>query len=161
MDFPDRTVVVTGAAGNLGRAVAAAFAAANANLALVGRQPRPARRGLRRGTPRRLLLGADLLQRDDVERAVATTVERYGSIDVLCNITGGFRMGEPSTSSPMRRSTSCSMPTCARSSTPRTQSCRVMRAGNGGRIVNVAAFAARKGAALMGAYSAARARSCA
>ncbi len=27
--------------------------------------------------------------------SVATAVARFGRIDVLCNIAGGFRMGEP------------------------------------------------------------------
>lgn len=38
-DFTDRVVIVTGAAGNLGQAVAAAFRAAGARLVLVDRDP--------------------------------------------------------------------------------------------------------------------------
>ena len=48
-DFADRTVLVTGATGNLGRAVAAAFAARGANLGLLDRQRRSPRSRLREG----------------------------------------------------------------------------------------------------------------
>ena len=40
MSFDNRTIIVTGAAGNLGRAVAHAFAALNANLVLVDKRER-------------------------------------------------------------------------------------------------------------------------
>ena len=156
MDFRDRTVVVTGAAGNLGRAVAAAFAAANANLALVGRNPAQLAGAFGAETPRRLLLGADLLDRDGVERAIAATVGRYGRIDVLCNIAGGFRMGEAvhelsdETLAFTFDVNVRSLVNVAHAVVPR------MLAGNGGRIVNVAAFAAQRGGARIGAYSAAK-----
>src|SRR6476646_6887222 len=39
MEFSGQTVIVTGAAGNLGRAVVDAFAAAGANLVLAGLRP--------------------------------------------------------------------------------------------------------------------------
>ena len=156
MDFANRTVVVTGASGHLGRAVAAAFAERGANLALVGRRKEQLAEAFATDGPTRLLLAADLLKRDDLARAVATTVERFGSIDVLCNITGAFRMGEPvhelsdATLDFLFDANVRTLVNAAHAVVP------VMRAGNGGRIVNVAAFAARKAAALMGAYSAAK-----
>lgn len=156
MDFRDRTVVVTGAAGNLGRAVAAAFAATGANLALIARNPAQLADAFGPQTAQRLLLGADLLDRDEVDRAVATTVGRYGRIDVLCNIAGGFRMGEAvhelsdETLAFAFDVNVRSLVNAAHAVVPR------MLAGNGGRIVNVAAFAAQRGGARMGAYSAAK-----
>ncbi|MDE2209050.1 MAG: SDR family NAD(P)-dependent oxidoreductase [Betaproteobacteria bacterium] len=156
MDFANRTVVVTGAAGHLGRAVAAAFAERGANLALIARRKEQLAETFGTDGPTTLLLVADLLQRDDLARAVATTVERFGGIDVLCNITGAFRMGEPVHELPdatldfLFDANVRTLVNAAHAVVP------VMRAGNGGRIVNVAAFAARKGAALMGAYSAAK-----
>ena len=156
MDFANRTVVVTGASGHLGRAVAAVFAERGANLALIARRKEQLAEAFASDGPTRLLLAADLLKRDDLARAVATTVERFGSIDVLCNITGAFRMGEPvhelsdATLDFLLDANVRTLVNAAHAVVP------VMRAGNGGRIVNVAAFAARKGAALMGAYSAAK-----
>ena len=156
MDFANRTVVVTGAAGHLGRVVAAAFAERGANLALVARRKEQLAEAFAADGPTRLLLAADLLRRDDLVRAVATTLERFGRIDVLCNISGAFRMGEPvhelsdATLDLLFDANVRTLVNAAHAVVP------VMRAGNGGRIVNVAAFAACKGAALMGAYSAAK-----
>lgn len=156
MDFRDRTIVVTGAAGHLGRAVAASFAAANARLALVARHRQQLSDAYGEESPRRLFLAADLLDREGLDRAVATAADRYGRIDVLCNIAGGFRMGEPvhelsdQTLDFLLGVNVRSLVNIAHAVVPH------MLDGQGGRIVNVAAFAAQRGAAGMGAYSAAK-----
>jgi NAD(P)-dependent dehydrogenase (short-subunit alcohol dehydrogenase family) len=87
-------VFVTGAAGHLGQAVAERFARHGANLVLVGRQER-LERTFGEETAQRLFAAADLLDEKQVERAVGAALARFGSIDVLCNIAGGFRMGSP------------------------------------------------------------------
>ncbi|MGA8034300.1 MAG: SDR family NAD(P)-dependent oxidoreductase [Casimicrobiaceae bacterium] len=156
MDFRDRTVVVTGAAGQLGRAVASAFAAAEANLVLVERHRSHLADAFGQDTPRRLLVAADLLDRDDVDRAIAAAAARFGRIDALCNIVGGFRMGEAvhelsdETLDFVFDINVRSLVHAAHAVVPH------MLDGRGGRIVNVAAFAANRGAARMGAYSAAK-----
>ncbi|MGE5669586.1 MAG: SDR family NAD(P)-dependent oxidoreductase [Betaproteobacteria bacterium] len=156
MDFRDRTVVVTGAAGQLGRAVTSAFDAAGANLVLVERHRGPLVDAFGAETPRRQLVAADLLDRDDVDRAIATAAGRFGRIDALCNIVGGFRMGEAvhelsdETLDFVFDINVRSLVHAAHAVVPH------MLDGRGGRIVNVAAFAANRGAARMGAYSAAK-----
>ena len=95
MDFEDRTVVVTGAGGNLGSAVAHAFEARGAHLALLDLDRDILGAAFGAEDDNRLLLPVDLLDRDRVDAAVSTIIDRFGQIDVLCNIAGGFRMGEP------------------------------------------------------------------
>ena len=95
MDFDNRTVVVTGAAGNLGAAVAHAFASRGARLALLDLDRDILGKAFGAEDDNRLLLPVDLLDRDRVNAAVGTIIDRFGRIDVLCNIAGGFRMGEP------------------------------------------------------------------
>ncbi|HMA30824.1 MAG TPA: SDR family NAD(P)-dependent oxidoreductase, partial [Casimicrobiaceae bacterium] len=147
MDFRDRTVVVTGAAGQLGRAVTSAFDAAGANLVLVERHRGPLVDAFGAETPRRQLVAADLLDRDDVDRAIATAAGRFGRIDALCNIVGGFRMGEAvhelsdETLDFVFDINVRSLVHAAHAVVPH------MLDGRGGRIVNVAAFAANRGAA--------------
>src|SRR5256885_14059422 len=92
--FSGRTVIVTGATGHLGRAVAQAFAGLDANLVLLDRIHERLPRAFGPETDGRLLLAADLSSADDTQRAVTTAVERFGRIDVLCNIAGGFRAAE-------------------------------------------------------------------
>src|SRR5690349_2004548 len=93
MEFNDRTVIVTGAAGNLGRAVANTFEALGANLVLVDLR----REDLEAHAPatrKHLIVATNLLVQDEVRATVDTALAHFGRIDVLCNLAGGFRMGE-------------------------------------------------------------------
>jgi NAD(P)-dependent dehydrogenase (short-subunit alcohol dehydrogenase family) len=151
-----RTAVVTGAAGNLGRAVAAAFEADGARVVLVGRTLDALRARFGAETERRLFVAADLRVQADASAVVERAIDRFGRIDALCNIAGGFRMGEPvhettdETWQWLFDQNARSVLTMARAVVPR------MLAQGGGAIVNVGAFAAQRGAANMGAYCASK-----
>jgi NAD(P)-dependent dehydrogenase (short-subunit alcohol dehydrogenase family) len=95
MDFSGRTVVITGAAGNLGGAVAAAFARRNADLVLVDR--RVERLATRFGpeSARQRFAAADLTSASETAAIATQAMQWFGRIDVLCNIAGGFRSGVP------------------------------------------------------------------
>jgi len=156
MEFQDRTVVITGAAGNLGRAVAEAFLARGANLVLVDLKNEALQRVFGAGDSRRLLAAANLLEQAQLDAMAMQAVERFGRIDVLANLAGGFRMGEPvhaTTDTTWKFLLDINAGTllhAVRAVVPR------MLAQGGGRIVNVGAYAAQKGAAQMGAYIAAK-----
>ena len=150
------TVLITGASGNLGRAVAAAFAARGANLSLLDRNRAHLDAAFGGESERRMLVAADLLDAAGVETAVAAVIARFGRIDALANIAGGFRMGTPvhaTSDADWNFLFDLNVRTvlhAARAVVPR------MLAAGRGRIVNVGAFAAQKGAADMGAYVAAK-----
>lgn len=127
MQSDQRIVMVTGAAGNLGRAVAAAFEDLGATVVRLGRK-------------------------DSVEREL----ERHGRVDVLCNIAGAFRMGKPlheSTDEDWDFLFDANAKTVLKMSRAVVPS---MIRNGGGKIVNVGAYAALKGAAQMGAYVASK-----
>ncbi len=144
-----RTVMLTGAAGNLGRAVAAAFS--DANLVLLD-----LKRGSLQDSDRQMFIAADLLDPKSVQAAVDQALGRFNSIDVLCNIAGGFRMGSPVHETTdkdwdfMFNVNARTMLNMSRAVVP------VMLKSGGGKIVNIGAFAAQKGAAQMGAYVASK-----
>ncbi|MGE0798569.1 MAG: SDR family NAD(P)-dependent oxidoreductase [Lautropia sp.] len=146
-------VVITGAAGNLGRAVAAHFAAAGGVTALFDRSEDSLQRAFGPESAAQTLVAADLLDQAAVDAAVARVVQRHGRIDVLCNLAGGFRMGEPvhetgaDTWNLLLDLNARSIVHMAHAVVPR------MLANGGGRIVNVAANGARHGSAGMGAYA--------
>jgi NAD(P)-dependent dehydrogenase (short-subunit alcohol dehydrogenase family) len=156
MDFDGQTVLITGAGGNLGAALGAAFAAQGANLVLVDLKREALARVFGTETAQRLFAPIDLLDQAQVDATVATAVERFGRVDVLCNIAGGFRMGErvhETTDATWKFLFDLNTRTvlqAARAVVP-----RMLQAG-GGKIVNVGAFAAQKGAAQMGAYTASK-----
>ena len=136
-----RTVVITGASGNLGRAVAAAFASDDVVLLDV-RAPATKQR----------FIQTDLFDPKSVQAAI----DQIGRVDVLCNLAGGFRMGSPvhETSDKdwdfLFNLNARTVLNTAKAVVP-----GMIKAG-GGKIVNVGAFAAQKGAAQMGAYIASK-----
>jgi NAD(P)-dependent dehydrogenase (short-subunit alcohol dehydrogenase family) len=156
LDFQERCVLLTGAAGNLGRALAAAFAARGAKLALVDLRREALEKAYGAESERRVFAAANLVAQDEVERAVRAILARFGRIDVLVNVAGGFRMGEAvhetsdQTWNFLFDLNARSLLHAARAVVPH------MLAAGGGKVVNIGAFAAQKGAAHMGAYAAAK-----
>ena len=151
MQFDNRSVIVTGASGNLGRAVANAVAELGADLVLVD-----VRRGDLQDAESRLFFETDLLNADSVRAALAKALERFGRIDVLCNIAGAFRMGAPVHETKdadwdfLFGVNARTVLNTARAVVP------LMLKGGGGKIVNIGAFAAQRGVAAMGAYVASK-----
>lgn len=155
MHAPQRPVVIlTGAAGNLGRATAAAFAARGARLALLDRSPdalAAASAAQPAGTEVQTF-PADLLDARAVGAAIDAVAARFGRIDVLANLAGGFAMGPPLHETP-DRDWDFMLDLNARTV---FHACRAaiphLLAGGGGRIVNVSARAAARGVGHMAPY---------
>ena len=153
MSFAGKVALVTGASGNLGRAVADAFVAAGAQVALVDHARRdggPADDGTR------FRVEADLRDEGSTRAAADAVFSRFGRIDVLCNVAGGFAAGTPVHETPdplwhrMFDLNAMSVVNTARAVVPR------MIAAGQGRIVNVAAAASQHGQAGMAAYAVAK-----
>ena len=151
-----RTVMITGAAGNLGRCVAGSFHAGGANLVLVDLQRQSLQKAFGAEDERRLFAPTNLLEQAQVDSSVRAAIERFGRIDVLCNLAGGFRMGE-AVHETLDRTwdflfdiNARTLLHAVRAVVPR------MIESRGGKIVNVGAFAAQKGLGQMGAYCAAK-----
>jgi NAD(P)-dependent dehydrogenase (short-subunit alcohol dehydrogenase family) len=148
-------VLVTGAAGNLGRAVALHFAARGAPLALLDRDD-AALAALAGSAGEALPLATDLLDAAAVARAVEAAVDRFGGIAAAVNLAGGFTMGDPvhataaATWQQMLDLNVRTMLNVAAAVVP------VMQHARRGAIVNVGAASAQRGAAHMGAYIAAK-----
>jgi len=144
-----RTVMLTGAAGNLARAVAAAFV--DSSLVLLD-----LKRGALEDNDKQIFVETDLLNAQSVQAAVDKALQRFKRIDVLCNIAGGFRMGSPVHETTdkdwdfMFNVNARTVLNMSRAVVP-----AMLKAG-GGKIVNIGAFAAQKGAAQMGAYVASK-----
>ena len=152
MRFSGKSCLITGAAGNLGRAVAAAFAAEGASLVLMDLQEEHLRSAYGGEDKARRFAPADLRDAQSVARALPADIR----VDILCNIAGGFRMGQPihetsdDTWDLMLGLNARSVLNCARAVVPG------MLAAGGGKIVNVGAIAALSGKANMGAYIASK-----
>lgn len=151
-DFAGKVVLITGAAGNLGAALAEAFHAAGATLVLAERNLEKLQE-IAGGWANTLLLPVDLLDEASVQQMAAAAVAQYGHIDVLANIAGGFTMGAPlhetelKTWEFMLNLNARSVFLMCRAVIPH------MLAQGAGKIVNVAARAGLSGGAQMAPYS--------
>jgi NAD(P)-dependent dehydrogenase (short-subunit alcohol dehydrogenase family) len=152
-------VLVTGAGGNLGRAVALAFARKGAALALADLKEGPlheTQATLGVDVPV-LAVPTDLVSPDSVAGMSRRVLGRFKRIDVLANIAGGFAMGPPLHETE-DRDWDHMMDLNARSV---FNACRAvvpsMLEQGSGRIVNVSARAAAEGKARMAPYCASKA----
>lgn len=142
-EFEGKSVVVTGAAGGLGRAVAQAFHSSGSrvtgiDIVLVESDYQ--------------LLTVDLLNFDGARDAVA----EIGSIDVLANIAGGFTMGDTVAGTSdetwdfMMNLNSRTVLNMVRAVVP------TMQEQGGGKIINIGARNGLRGVGNMAAYSASK-----
>jgi len=159
-EFNHKVVVVTGAAGNLGLAVAQAFAEQGAHLALLDLNSEGIGRTIENcvGQASARAFSCNLVDRTSVEEVVAEVVGTFGRIDVLANIAGGFTMG-PLIQDTEDRDWDFMMNLNARSVLNTCRSVIPVMLDNetGGRIINVSARAAAVGKGRMGPYCASKA----
>ncbi len=91
-DFTGKVALVTGAAGSLGQAVVQGFAQAGGKVAVADRAADRLKQ-LYGEAKDHLVVTVDLTDERSVQDMVSQIVERFGQIDVLANIAGGFQMG--------------------------------------------------------------------
>ena len=158
-EFQGKVAVVTGAAGNLGAAVCDALAVRGARIAMLDLNQNALARcqaALPAGTDAETF-ATDLIDADSVATTIAAVRERFGTIDILANVAGGFSMG-PSLEDTPDETWNLMMDLNARSV---LSMCRavipIMRDAGSGRVVNVSARAALSGKGHMGPYCASKA----
>jgi len=105
-DLKDKIVIVTGAAGNLGQAVARAFLAAHSRLVLVDHRPDRLPElfpELVDSPDHMLATGVDVMNVDAVQAMVEATVKRFERMDILANTVGGYLAGTQVHETPMAK----------------------------------------------------------
>ena len=139
------------------QAVTRKFAEAGARLALIERSEEKLHQAFDDLKDAVLLGDVDVTSEESVERAVEMLVKQTGQIDVLINIAGGWRGGEPihetdpSIFDFLMDLNAKSVLLLARAVVP-----HMLERGAGGAIVNVAAKAALQAGATNGIYSASK-----
>ena len=150
-----KRVVITGAVGALGSAVAEAFASSGARLALIDRAADPKDLLRTLGGQHSFKGGVDLSDPAQAQSALDAAAAALGGIDVLVNIAGAFRW-ETLAAGKLETwdflySVNLKTAVCA---------CKAVLphlSSRHGRIINVGANAAAKAGAGMGAYTASKA----
>lgn len=150
------TIAITGASGNLGRALADRLAAGGANLVLIARRQERLDEAFPQLSGSRMKIAVDLTDQQATATALHAAEQHFGAIDGLCATAGGFHMGEAVHETPaatwqaMHEINVITLLNTLRAVVP-----GMARRGKG-RIVTVGASAALKGAARMAAYCAAK-----
>ena len=150
-----RVAVVTGGGAGLGRGIAAGLAAFGADVAVWERDPDTSASAA--DEVGGLSVVTDVRDAEQVDRAVAATVERFSRIDVLVNNAGG------TFSAPLLEVSDNGIDALYRANLRHVIVCtqRVARvmvaAGRGGSIINVASIEGVRAAPGYAAYAAAKA----
>ncbi len=143
-----RTLVITGGHGSLGKAVMEAALAKGLNVAIIDHGTAAAPDGTLE------IGGVDLTDAAAAESAMAKVVARFGGIDALLNIAGGFVWQTTDDETPAwDRMFAMNLTTALNASRAALPH---LKASTEGRIVNVGANGALKAAAGMGAYGASK-----
>jgi NAD(P)-dependent dehydrogenase (short-subunit alcohol dehydrogenase family) len=91
-DFSGRSIVITGGAGVLGGEIACALVGCGAKVAILDRDPALAERLMKRfetSSGEAIVVFADVLNRQSLEKAKQTVIDAFGRIDCLINSAGG------------------------------------------------------------------------
>jgi NAD(P)-dependent dehydrogenase (short-subunit alcohol dehydrogenase family) len=138
----------------LGTVVSQKFFEAGAKLVLVGSRPEPVQAlAEAMGADRAFAVAANLAEAAEADRVVAETVARFGRVDILLNLAGGFAGGAPvvdSRADDLTHMLAINLHTTYNLS---RAAARVMMAQNWGRIVNTGSRDALKGRANFSAYA--------
>jgi NAD(P)-dependent dehydrogenase (short-subunit alcohol dehydrogenase family) len=158
-DFNNKIVMITGATGNLGKATTQAFSSHGTRLALIALDASRIYETfpeMMENEPKPLPLSVDLTSEEQVDTAVHKIIDAFGRIDILVNITGGYKGGtaiHETSGEDLNFLMNLNLRTTFNTSKAVVK--HMLDQGSG-TIINIAARAGLSGAARMGAYSASK-----
>lgn len=155
----DKVAVLTGAASGIGEAVASRYLGEGARCVLVDVKPAAdIAPQLAADHPDRVLaLSADVTRREDIDRIVSETVERFGSIDILFNNAALFDMRPLLDESWDVYDRLFAVNVKGMFFLMQAVARRMVEQGQGGKIINMSSQAGRRGEALVSHYCATKA----
>ena len=157
MKLEGKTAIVTGAAGGIGRAIAARFAEEGATVVVTDRNGDRAARVAADVGHGAYGLALDVTSEASIANAIAEVVARSRSIDILVNNAGIFDLA------PILDVTRASFDLVFETNvkglffTLQAVAAAMVRQGTGGKIINIASQAGRRGEALVAVYCASKA----
>lgn len=159
MQLKDKIAIVTGAAAGIGEAVVRRYLEEGAKVVVVDVKPQA---DLEKtysdvSAERVLLLQADVTQRDGIEGIVCATVERFGRVDILFNNAAIFDMRPLLEESWEIFDRVFAVNVKGMFFLMQRVAQRMVEQGGGGKIINMASQAGRRGEALVSHYCASKA----
>ncbi|WP_170369498.1 L-iditol 2-dehydrogenase [Ruegeria arenilitoris] len=152
-----KRALITGAARGIGLAFARAYAAEGAQVALADIDVQQARKATREIGPQAIAVEMDVSQQDSIEAGVADAAARMGGIDILINNAAIF------TAAPIVEITRADyqrvfdINVAGTLFTMQAVARQMIEQGTGGKIINMASQAGRRGEPLVAVYCASKA----
>ena len=157
MMLTDKVALVTGGARGIGRAIAERYAREGALVAVADINEAGARTEAEAIGGTAISVALDVTDQGSIESAIATVVARFGRLDILVNNAGVFDMAPvlEITHESYRRVFAVNVEGLL--FTLQAAARRMIAQGQGGKIINFASQAGRRGEALVGVYCASKA----
>ena len=155
----DKVAILTGAASGIGEAVARRYLDEGAQCVLVDVKPADSFADTLRASygERVLTVTADVTRREDIERIVESTLERFGGVDVLFNNAALFDMRPILDESWDVFDRLFAVNVKGMFFLMQAVARKMVEQGRGGKIINMSSQAGRRGEALVSHYCATKA----
>lgn len=153
----DKTALITGAARGIGLEFAKAYVAEGARVAVADIDMARAQAAVQELGSAAIAVDMDVTQQDSIDAAVAQTADQFGGIDILVNNAAIF------TAAPIAEITRddfdavFAINVSGALFTMQAVARHMIARGEGGKIINMASQAGRRGEALVGVYCASKA----
>jgi D-sorbitol dehydrogenase (acceptor) len=154
----DKVAIITGAAGGIGEAVARRYLEEGAQVVVVDvKDEHDLARRYVDDSSHVLALQADITRREDIQRIVTRSVERFGGVDILFNNAALFDMRPLLDESWEVYDRLFAVNVKGMFFLMQAVARRMVEQGRGGKIINMASQAGRRGEALVSHYCATKA----
>jgi NAD(P)-dependent dehydrogenase (short-subunit alcohol dehydrogenase family) len=157
MRLKDKVAVVTGGAQGIGAAIVRAYAAEGAHVVVADVATDKAEALAADVGGKAFAHPLDVRSRESIDATVAAAVGRLGRIDILVNNAAVFDMAPILDITPESFDRQFAINVRGLLFTLQAVAAQMVRQGGGGRIVNMASQAGRRGEALVGVYCATKA----
>lgn len=152
-----KTALITGAARGIGLAFAEAYVREGARVAIADIDIARAREAARGLGPAAIAVEMDVTRQDSIDAAVAATVEAFGGIDILINNAAIFTAAPIVEIARADYARVFDINVAGTLFTLQAVARHMIARGGGGKIINMASQAGRRGEALVAVYCATKA----
>lgn len=157
MKLKDKVAIVTGGARGIGEAIVRAYAAEGARVVIADIEIAKAKELASELGAETLAVQLDVRDLKSVSALIATTVSRFGGVDILVNNAAIFDMGPILEVSEASFDKQFAVNVKGLFFTLQAVAAQMAKQGRGGKIINMASQAGRRGEALVAVYCATKA----
>ena len=154
-ELADKVVIVTGGTQGVGRGIALRFLELGARVIVCSRRE-PEQLPQASGSSA-LFVATDVREIEQIDRAIAVTLERFGRLDVLVNNAGGSPPADAASASPRFSAAIVALNLLSPLNFSQRANAVMQRQESGGAIVNVASVSGVRASPGTAAYGAAKA----